>query len=48
MYDYRKVTNHLTKKMFVFASRTDITVKVEEVIKDEEDGKDRIETVDNI
>ena len=34
--------------MFVFASRTDITVKVEEVIKDEEDGKDRTETVVNI
>ena len=34
--------------MFVFASQTDITIKVEEVIKDEEDEKDRIETVDNI
>jgi hypothetical protein len=34
--------------MFVFASRTDITVKVEEVIKDEGDGKDRTATVDNI
>jgi hypothetical protein len=34
--------------MFVFASRTDITVKVEEVRKDEGDGKDRTATVDNI
>jgi hypothetical protein len=34
--------------LFVFASRTDITVKVEEVIKDEEDGKEGIEMVDNI
>jgi hypothetical protein len=34
--------------LFVFASQTDITIKVEEVIKDEEDEKDRIETVDNI
>lgn len=34
--------------MFIFVSRTDITVKVEEVIKDEGDGKDRTATVDNI
>jgi hypothetical protein len=33
--------------MLIFGSRTDITVKVEEVIKDEGDGKDRTATVDN-
>ena len=47
MYDHRKVINHRTKKC-LFSQVEQITVKVEEAIKDEEEGKDMTETVDNI
>jgi hypothetical protein len=47
MYDHLKVTNHRTKDVCV-SQVEQITVKVERVMKDEEEGKDRTETVDNI